>query len=278
MYDKIEKLDHSLIQHGPCNKRIYLMKLDPDDLPGIIPKLEKLCARHKYTKIFAKIPESSRNIFQANGYVSEAAIPHFFQHHEAVYFMAKFRNPKRQNDPNQERIDEVLKVAKNKRAARQEPQLESDFRYRITTPEDAEEMVTIYKQVFKTYPFPIHDPVYLRQTMRENIEYFGIWHRQRLIALSSAEMDRAARNVEMTDFATLPEYRGHSLALFLLAQMEKAMLEKDIRTHFTIARAVSFGMNITFAKAGYHYSGTLINNTDIAGHLESMNVWYKVVE
>jgi len=34
-------------------------------------------------------------------------------------------------------------------------------------------------------------------------------------------------------------------------------------------------MNITFAKAGYRYAGTLVNNTDISGTIESMNVWWR---
>jgi hypothetical protein len=34
-------------------------------------------------------------------------------------------------------------------------------------------------------------------------------------------------------------------------------------------------MNATFAKAGYSFGGTLINNTNISGDIESMNVWYK---
>jgi len=34
-------------------------------------------------------------------------------------------------------------------------------------------------------------------------------------------------------------------------------------------------MNITFSRMGYRYSGTLLNNTNISGRLESMNVWYK---
>ncbi len=45
-----------------------------------------------------------------------------------------------------------------------------------------------------------------------------------------------------------------------------------VNTHFNHPRE---GMNITFAKTGYTYAGTLINNTNISGRLESMNVWYK---
>ena len=56
--------------------------------------------------------------------------------------------------------------------------------------------------------------------------------------------------------------------------METTMNDHGIHTQYTIARALSAGMNITFAKAGYRYAGTLVNNTDISGTIESMNVWY----
>ena len=46
-------------------------------------------------------------------------------------------------------------------------------------------------------------------------------------------------------------------------------------TYFSIARSLSAAMNITFAKNGYRYGGTLGNNTNIAGRIESMNIWYK---
>jgi putative beta-lysine N-acetyltransferase len=82
----------------------------------------------------------------------------------------------------------------------------------------------------------------------------------------------------MTDFATLPHFRGKGLATALLVDMENEMKNQKIRTLFTIARALSPGMNITFARCGYKYSGTLINNTQIFGHIESMNVWYKHID
>jgi hypothetical protein len=34
-------------------------------------------------------------------------------------------------------------------------------------------------------------------------------------------------------------------------------------------------MNITFAKRGYNFGGRLINNTNICGGTETMNIWYK---
>lgn len=136
-------------------------------------------------------------------------------------------------------------------------------------------MAELFKIVFESYPFPIHDPSYLCQTMDENIVYFGIWDGDKLIGVSSAETDPETRSVEMTDFAVNPEYRGKSLAIILLREMEKAMREEQFRSFYTIARLASGGMNMTFKTLGYKYSGTLINNTDICGQQESMNIWYK---
>jgi putative beta-lysine N-acetyltransferase len=143
--------------------------------------------------------------------------------------------------------------------------------------EDTEDISQIYKRVFKTYPFPIHNPAYIEETMNDNVVYFGIRDKGQLIAVSSCEMDMKSQNVEMTDFATLPEYRSQGLASSLLYEMENAMRQRGIMTAYTIARAVSHGMNITFAKHNYTFSGTLINNTDISGEIESMNVWYKAL-
>ena len=87
-------------------------------------------------------------------------------------------------------------------------------------------------------------------------------------------MDRASQNAEVTDFATLPEHRGKRLATHLLWHMERSLKAHGFITAYSIARALSAGMNVTFARMGYRFGGTLINNTDINGRIESMNVWY----
>jgi len=98
----------------------------------------------------------------------------------------------------------------------------------------------------------------------------------RPLTVSSAEMDACSASAEMTDFATPPAFRGNGFALHLLREMEETVRGRGIRSLFTIARAYSFGMNITFARNGYSFGGTLTNNTNISGRLESMNVWYKI--
>jgi putative beta-lysine N-acetyltransferase len=141
--------------------------------------------------------------------------------------------------------------------------------------EEAPLLAGLYREVFASYPFPVHDSAYIRETMDADVAYFGAFRDGRLVAASSAEMDPATSSAEMTDFATLPGETGKGLAGALLAAMEQDMPRQGISTLYTIARAFSHGMNITFARAGYEYGGTLVNNTDIFGRIESMNLWHK---
>ena len=78
MYDVIEKVCKSIIQHGVYNNRIYLMKLNPEDFPDIIITMNQLAHEKSYTKIFAKIPSWYLAAFQLEGYKKEAYIPNFY--------------------------------------------------------------------------------------------------------------------------------------------------------------------------------------------------------
>ena len=153
--------------------------------------------------------------------------------------------------------------------------LSSNFTLRKMDERDASEMVTLYKEVFQSYPFPIFDTRYIIDTMKVNLVYWGIYCGKELIAISSSEISYKYKNAEMTDFAIKPEYRGNRLAKYLLNAMEEEMKSRGIETLYSIARSLSLPMNCTFSSLGYKYGGTLVNNTQISGKIESMNIWYK---
>ena len=275
MSDRITSIDGSLVHHGTSNDRAYLMKLagDPGTAAG---KLESLARKEGYSKIIAKVPVRAHAPFARAGYRPEGAVPGYFRGREAALFMTKYLKASRRRALDPEKVAAVLEAAKSRDP---EPPGNDDPRIcRRARPEDAQAMAEVYRRVFASYPFPIHDPAYLRRAMEENVAYFGVWDDGAPIALASAEMDLAAASAEMTDFATLPEHRGGGLATSLLAAMEEEMRTQKVSTVYTIARAVSFGMNLTFAKLGYRYGGTLTRNTQISGDLECMNIWFKGVE
>lgn len=281
-YDTIETFMASTIQSGPANDRIYLMKLGPKDEAerrAVAEGLRNLASERGYGKIFAKVPASAGKAFKAQGFGTEARVPKFFGGDEEALFMGCYLDASRSTTSDQEQIDENLALARHKltagAVARPLAELGTDYTVRPCTPDDAPAMAEIYGEVFDSYPFPIHEPEYLVETMASHVLYFGVEHEGRLVALASAETEPGESYAEMTDFATLPAWRGHGLAVQLLAVMEAAAREHGITTAFTIARALSAGMNITFARMGYRFSGTLINNTQISGKIESMNVWHK---
>ncbi len=273
--DCIETLAGATIQHGPLNNRIYVMKMGTAGSEILCEKLEWLAQERQYTKIFAKVPEPAVGAFLNAGYRCEALIPHFYSGRIAAWFMGKFLSPERQYDAHSVENDAVFLHAMQGGLAKGEPKTGAGFALRPCTAEDASAMSAIYRAVFPAYPFPVDDPDYLVHAMSMDVAFFGVEHGGELVALSSAEMDVEHGNAEMTDFATLPEWRGHGLAHALLDHMEKAMCVRNIQTAYTIARALSPGMNITFARQGYSYAGCLVNNTHIGDGIESMNVWHK---
>lgn len=276
--DTIIKIKNSKIQHGLSNNRIYLMHLEKSDMPNIMDELDSLSAVNGYSKIFAKVPGPECPKFLEKGYVSEAAIPGFFKGAEECIFMSKYLDPKRGFEVDRKLNSRVLSTAISKRnssSLSNESDICSGFSFRIAVPKDSSQMAHLYSNVFNSYPFPIFDPEYIKSTMDESLVYFCAWKGSELAAVSSCEMDVENYNVEMTDFAVLPKYRGKGLSLFLLGQMEILMRQKGIKTAYTIARANSFGMNSTFSKCGYSFAGRLVKNTQIGGTIEDMNVWYK---
>lgn len=280
-FDRVEKLDcGALIQHGKYNNRIYLMKENSADPKILLMELTQKAEKEGYSKIFAKLHKSKSEPFLNAGYKLEAEVPKFYSGKDDAVFLGYYLSAERQNEKNLDELNKVLELAESKRAEAdsvQIPALSADFAIRECYKNDTPRMAEIYKKVFESYPFPIHEPEYLLETIDSHVDYYGIEFNGELIAISSAEKDVENKNAEMTDFATIPEFRGKGFAKQLLAYMEKYSKKKGIVTAYTIARAVSPGMNITFARNGYQYGGRLIKNTDISGSLESMNIWYKSI-
>jgi putative beta-lysine N-acetyltransferase len=273
--DTIERFRDSVLQHGKSSNRIYVMEY-PSPMKEDFPlQLKEFAEKKGYTKIVCKIPTRYKDCFLRGGYVEEAVIPSFYQGKEDAHFLCFYLDPLRQKEEMKPEYEKVKIIAENKRCTFQSSSGSSGIHVEKCTPQDIHAMADLYKTVFPSYPFPIDDPNYLYKTMRDNIDYYCVRKHNEMVALASAEMSFRYKNVEMTDFATLPAECGQGYAGEILHQMEQDMQEKEIYTFYTIARAISIGMNATFTKQNYLFGGRLPNNTDISGHIESMNVWYK---
>lgn len=291
--DTVERLGPALVQHGTFSDRVYVMKLAAADAATVLSRVDELAARHGYGKIVAKCPITAVPELLERGYRVEAEVPRLFGPEEDGVFVGRFLDADRAVDPRMDRVREVLEHARAYAPGQPDGSAPShddgappadggDQDARGPLPEireaglaDAEALAACYARVFDSYPFPIDDPSHVREAMRIGTRFFAAWQDGTIVAASSMEDGGTDGTVEMTDFATLPDWRGRGLASRLLAYMERAAADAETRTAFTIARALSYGMNITFGRRGYTYAGTLVNNTQIANSIESMNVWYR---
>lgn len=271
--DKIDQIEEMTIHHGKLSNRVFILSIKVGHEGKIINFVENLAKEKGYSKIIAKVPEVSKKIFLLSGYEKEAYIKNLFNGSEDGYFLVKYLDDDRRIAENREEIEKVLVEARKKSGNGSETRVGREVK--VMDKDDVGDMVSFYKSIFETYPFPIFDEEYLIKSMFSNVKYFGIEEKGKIIALSSIEIDEDKSYAELTDFAVDIKYRNRGLAQDLLLEMENALREIGIKMSFTIARAVSYGMNITFSKNGYEFGGTLYNNTNISGKIESMNIWYK---
>ena len=277
MTERTERLGASLVQHGPGSDRVYLMELAEADLPQLVDRLGELAQRNRYGKIIGKIPADHVSLFRRQGYVTEARVPGFFRGRVDGHFMAKYLDSSRSQFDQASQVEEGLAVARERALGRPSAP-PAGVRLARCGPDDVAAMAELYRLVFPSYPFPIHEPSFLAECMADHVIFMGAWQGKELVALASAEQYPQASHAELTDFATLPEYRRRGLAGALLGAVEGQARSQGFALVYTIARALSVGMNVTFARGGYDFGGTLINNTQISGRIETMNVWYKLLK
>lgn len=274
--DIIENIHGSTVQHGRHNNRIYLMHLHSEDIDALIAALDNLGAAKGYRKIFAKIPAPSWKHFKSADFVKEAVVPGFFKGTIDGLFISKYFSDQQQERKMDEKLLEIIAGPGAIKPQEASPTPHGPgLDIQQCTPSDTKEMAAIYHQVFKTYPFPIDEPAYIERMMQEDVRYYSLHTNSSIAALASAEIDKKNLNAEMTDFATLPKWRGKGFAAILLSRMEAEIHSCGIKTAYTIARAESYGMNAVFKNNGYTYAGLCQNNTQISGSIQNMTVWYK---
>ena len=196
MQDKIEILGKgSKIQHGELNKRVYLMKLDVNDSPFIIQQINSLARKYRYSKIFCKVPEWTAPLFYANGFILEAQIPSFYKGTETAFLVSKFLNSDRLLEIETDKLYEFSKILKEAdKIQNRESTEKSNYKIRKLDKNDSEKITAVYRKIFETYPFPIHNPMYILNMIQEGVQYFAIEIEKQIVALASADVDKNEQN------------------------------------------------------------------------------------
>ncbi|WP_341473669.1 putative beta-lysine N-acetyltransferase [Desulfofundulus thermobenzoicus] len=225
-------------------------------------------------KIVLPVRKEDSVRIQGDGFIEEGVINGYFGGADA-HFLAAFPRLKRGVSLSVARerkmLREIIEKPRNRRC-----QLPSGFNMRLAANKDILPMASLFRQVFRSYPTPVYDPHYLFHSMERGDLFMVVYQsRNRLAGVAAAEIQPRDGRAELTNCATLPEYRGMGLNTLLLAEIEKICLARGILCLYSLARASSYGMNLVLHRLGYVFRGTLINNCHIGGRFENMNIWVK---
>ncbi|WML47852.1 putative beta-lysine N-acetyltransferase [Neobacillus sp. PS3-34] len=270
----IEEKDFILeVFRDPFNKRIRI-----DDYRGnvtsLLRKSEELAHQDKAEKLIIKGRSEHIPTLLQFGFQLEAQIDHYFRGSDA-YFFSKYYDSERKKNDHWITEDGMVQSIFNLKPSAEKLHPPAKFQLTQGNESDAEKLSILYRKVFKIYPTPLQDPAYIKKTMKEGTVYYIFKDEANIISAASAEINDFYKNAELTDCATLPEYRQHGLMKFLLQKLEEELKDKNIYCAYSIARSLSFGMNAVLYQLGYIYRGRLMNNCYIYDKLENMNVWVK---
>jgi beta-lysine N6-acetyltransferase len=234
--------------------------------------LVETAREHGVGMIVVPALEADWQDFLTRGFALEGRVDTFFRGAPA-HFMAYFLNGERQNSDRHEEKQRLLQAILEQP---REPagDLPEGYELVVAGVEMAGELAAVYDRVFETYPSPLTDPEYVRELIESGEGVFmAVLSDGQIASAAAAEVDREWRNAEMTNCATLPDFRGEGLMQVLIAALEQEMEQQSIPCLYSMARALSFGMNRVLHRLGYTFRGRLVNHAHIGGGFEDLNLW-----
>ncbi len=145
----------------------------------------------------------------------------------------------------------------------------------LALPSDAEKIAPLIDITFRDYPTPSHDPNYIRTQIESGVPFRYVEDNGRIVACASADLVPDALTAELTDCATLPEYRKKGYMMTLLADLMWDLQQKKYCSAFTYSRVRVPGINVLFKKLGFAYCGCVHQSCRIGEGLEDMNMWIR---
>ncbi|MEH7239377.1 putative beta-lysine N-acetyltransferase [Bacillus sp. JJ1562] len=253
------------------NRRLRVLEYR-GNLFSLLEGVNKLAVQNSFEKIICMAMREDLIDFMAQGFMIEAMIQKYFNGSDAYFVTKYFTNERRNSEKWMEEEKIITDILKN---PQENKPTVTHFFIRKATHEDSEQLAELYDTVFQIYPTPLNNPEYIQQAMKDTTIFYVVEDNGVIVSSASAEVNTIFHNAELTDCATLDAYRKHGLMKKLLVQLEKELINNGIYCAYSIARALSYGMNKSFYQLGYSYTGRLTNNCYIFDKIEDMNVWVK---
>lgn len=244
------------------------------DIREIINEAVQLTVEKGYEKIIIYARAEDLETLLSEGFMLEAIFKKYFNGSDA-YAFTRYYDPIRRTSEKWVKEDEIIDSIKLVTIEKAQPTIPDGFKLRKAVTHDAQSLAALYSRIFKVYPTPLNDPAYLTKVMEEATVFYVIESNGKIVSAASADINEKLMNAELTDCATLPDFRKHGFMKILLTRLEQELVVRGVYCSYSIARSLSYGMNACFYQLGYKYTGRMLNNCYIYDKLEDMNVWVK---
>lgn len=257
------------------NKRLKIIKYRCNDYDMLCREIDRTAKKYNLTKILLTAKEDDWQKFFVRDFILESLHPALFSG-QPGYHMSKFISIDRLKSDVYILEKNILKKI-HESYPHKLKKIADAYIIDNVKDNDINQLLNLYKTVFTTYPTPINDREYLKKSLYMNHIFKVIRHQGKIVSAASLDIDRSTNSAELTDCATLPEYNGQGLMAALVCALEQEAKKIGLHTVYTMARARSIGINKVFYNNQYKYYGCLINNCDICGQFEDMNLWSKTI-
>lgn len=263
----------------PISNRLKIYKLPEQNLiDPFILSVKQLGQQHHCDKLIFYVKLAQQPMIHPYASRYEGMIESFFNG-ENAHIYAIFLDPKRNHHHLSDQEKNVLRLVHRKKGEGPSHrfQLPASFHMRWAKQQDAEQMSILYKTIFKSYPTPMNEPDFIKQMIVDNVYFLVVEHRNDIVSACSAELLQNFRSAELSDCATFREHRSKQLLSYQVAHLIPRLKKIGVGTLFSYSRSTSVGMNLVNAKHGFHYGGRMVQNSNISGSMENMNIWYKTL-
>lgn len=264
--------------YDPHNRRIKVFGVTAAQFQAstsCLALLSESRATPGFSKLIVYSFPGEESTWRDLGLTHEGCIVGFFPGSTDAHLWVCYLHPGRGRNDLGAKHDEIVALARSKQP--REPSLPAGYTCEVAGEADAPVVAELLDETFRDYPSPL-DLQRVTSLIQSGASHFRLVRDAsgHLLAVASAEIDRRNGNAELTDCASRPEARGQGLMAYLLAALERDMVEKmNLTDLYTLARADEVGINCAFARVGYTYTGRLINNCRMPNGWESVNIWCK---
>ncbi len=256
------------------NQRLKVLDYNATNIENLVLAVRWLAEANNFDKIIFMASRRDWQRFLRYGFVLEAVLKYYLNGEDA-FIVSKFRSQERLTSHNL--MEEILLIEKVMEDERISHELDTTpgYEFRLARRTDIPELINLYQEIFETYPSPLIHPSYLDIVFQKESLFAVSTKDGKIVSAASAELHPQQRAAELTDCATKHEARGKGLMSHILVLLEDEIARRGYICAYTMARSRSYGMNNVFYRLGYEFSGRLINNCDIYGAYEDMNIWVR---